>query len=252
MKSSYKHIILAPFLIGCSGASSGGDFHTTTSVFPACMFYDGAADGGGSVVNVSAYPYAFLLTHPHISLIFWGKYDSNVSTKLSNAWKTLAADHNFWQPLSEYGIGDGSLSGVYYSNTKLPVGPISEVDLQTELKSEISNGTLPQPDSNSLYAIMLPSTTTSTDDIAKGYNGHHYLIDNVVYSVVDYNTDINVLNIVLSHEIHEAATDSYIGGYSNSDGQEIGDLCQGSGDSYMLDSVYVQKVWSQTECRCIP
>jgi len=242
------------FVCGCGGITSPSPNDNVVAVaIDASTCAVNTCDGGSNVwrhdCNQS------LITNPKINLIFWGKWwpnqGSSMQTSLSVTWDIVANDPQFYYPLAEYGIGRGYLAGMYNTNFDLADGNISELNIQDQLNSELGFS-LPTNDSDSIFVIELPPTTKSQYDIDSHFNGHHFYINNsAVYSVVEYNDNVNNINITTSHEIYESATNPFAsGGWFGPGGEtEIGDLCH---TTYSLNHFEIQKVWSQEQCQCVP
>ena len=167
---------------------------------------------------------------------------------MAQAWHTLANDPNFYQPLSEYGVGTGRLASISNTNWNLPAGQVSDAYIRQEMQAEIDGGDLPGSDSNSIYVFVLPSGTQQQDDVGK-YSGYHSQFNSMSYAVVEYNSDFGQMDVIVSHEIYECSSDPNGYGVYGVDG-EIGDLCQGNG--YWLDGYLIQQVWGQSACKCVP
>jgi hypothetical protein len=198
-----------------------------------------------------------ILQSPKIKLVFWGEYWITTGAAQLNSmtleWETLANDPNFYAPLAEYGVGNGSLAGTYTANLNIASGKLAEKYITQELQNEINNGELPAADDNSIYMIMLPPETQSGSDNFPKYGGHHSVIGNVVYAIAEYSSNPIINGTVISHEIYEAVTDPYLNAYNGGSGEaEVGDLCNGTDHDYSLDGYSIQRVWGQDECACIP
>ncbi len=159
-----------------------------------------------------------------------------------------------------YGVGRGTYVQHYTIPSTAPT-MMTESDIETEIESLLgANGPLPPPDSNSLYIIYFPSTTTITGGTGTScidYGGYHsedfsgtYDIPYAVIPTCGSDT-----SVVVSHELIEAATDPFVGsapGYRLYDpgdafyyvtGGEVGDLCAGIIGTF--DNTYVaQRIWS--------
>jgi hypothetical protein len=244
-----KTALIGLLLCGCSGQTT-----------PEWLTLPPPAATNCNTNNVWAHSYTpWLLTTPRVKLVFWGSYwrknaaGQKESDELSSAWITLANDPRFYSPMAEYGIGSGALSGVYFSNVRVPSGKLTGDYVNQELQSEIDNGVLPSSDSNSVYVIVLPSGTQYKYNVDSGFNGSHGDYNGIAIAIIEFNSDINSMNINISHEIREACTDNDGNGYNGGPGEtEIGDFCQGSSDTYVLDGYIIQKVWGQSVCKCIP
>lgn len=234
----------AALLCGCSGAVQP-DFGLT-------------ATGSCTDHNVWANSTSpWVLTNPKVHIVFWGNYwiTNTVGIhqfgQMTTAWNDLANSILFYQPLAEYGVGNGSLAGVFNSNWSVTVGAISDANLQQELQTEINDQVLPTNDSNSVYVVMLPPKTQAQYNIDNKFSGYHHNNGNLVYAFVEYDANYINMDVVASHEIYEAATDPDGGGYHGGLGEtEVGDYCQDN--HYTLDGYTIQSVWSEQQCKCVP
>jgi hypothetical protein len=220
-----------------------------------------AEDAGPCQYNVYRHqPDSWLLTVPEVHLLFWGDYAVLAENFQAN-WETLI-DNGVLLRLAEYGIHQGELDAAYY----IGVGPtpiitdagnlvLDDDDFVPEINSEIAAGTLPYPTDNTLYVLMIPSDETTKDMIAWSANGYHrnatYSQQRYAYAVILTNQGSDETNIIISHELYEAATNPGLGsGFEGLNGnQEIGDLCEGLTE--YLVGTEVQKSWSQMLCQCL-
>jgi hypothetical protein len=91
------------------------------------------------------------------------------------------------------------------------------------------------------------TTTTGTTFNLK-ING---TFQNIIYGVIDYAPDINYTDAVIGHEILEAATDPVGDTFMNSGFAELGDICEGPEPPCSIHGLPVQRIWSQSACRCV-
>jgi hypothetical protein len=164
-----------------------------------------------------------ILSHPEVNNVFLGTNQPQMiqlTNVLINQYASL---------LSPFGIGTGILRG---NSSFGDPGPISNAQVQQFLRQQILSGSLPYPDSNSLYMVYLPRPTT--DMGGAGYHGYFPLYP-VIYSpnqevyVVYAVTYVDPLqSVYVSHEFAEATTDplgsGWFAGPSPSSYGEIADL----------------------------
>jgi hypothetical protein len=204
-----------------------------------------------------------LLTSAAITGVFWGQYWTQTTgspsgaterTQYHQVWNEVGNGKALYSRMAEYGINAGTWGSSVNANTTL-TGPqgLSEATIQSTLRAEITAGTLPAATNNSLYVIFLPPNVTSDVDTNGGFAGHHNFTMSgsqfIAYAVVEYQANHDQVNPVVSHEISEAATDpdtttGYFDGLN-----EIGDICRLQFNN--LAAHQVEKVWSQTACRCV-
>lgn len=227
---------------------------TTCSTNDAGTFVVDGGNGNGTNVTRQA-PGSWILTTPKIHLVFWGDWWYSQAKGKSDmvstigTWSVLANDSAFYSLVNEYGVGIGQMIGTTVSYPNLPPGLIQESDIQTELNNEIQNNTLPKPDNQTIYVMVLPPNTQSQYNVAAGFGGHHQTVNNFTYAVIENHAD---WDNTISHEIYEAVTDPDLtnGWYALPGGEtEIADLC---GNTWQLDGHTIAGVWSQSQCKCIP
>jgi hypothetical protein len=239
-----------------------------------------APDAGGCPYNVYQHtPGSWLLTQPFMVFDFWGAYWTEGNSfgpdfeaqNFQTQWVSLFDQGNVLQRLSEYGVHEGTISNNFYLNTGSTsyvgdagefvrnedgggVSMLDDTTFQPTINNEIQAGNLPFPTSNTIYVIMLPPNETTATMVNAGFIGYH---DNGSYDNVPYTYAIILYlgniegNIVISHEVAEAATDPIVsvGGYFGANGeQEVGDLCENQTDTFV--NVKVQKLWSAKLCQC--
>jgi hypothetical protein len=181
-------------------------------------------------------------------------------------------------------IGEGSFGGSFTLTPSTKGSTIDDTAIQSELKKQISSGALPQPDSNSYYAINFPKGITITQGgqaSCQVFCAYHGTLQvggqNVYYGVLPSmesgtgcdlgcGGDANYLNnttSVASHEMIETVTDGAVGlatkvgpplaWYDQNNG-EIGDICnaqQGSITGSDGQSYVIQLEWSNKANSCI-
>src|SRR5581483_3380435 len=152
---------------------------------------------------------------------------------------------DYWtQSLGEYGVGPGKSMGLVVMPTAAPK-TIDDQEFTPLIAKLISGGTLPHPNSNTVFAFIVPTTTQSTLNGQTGcasYGGYHSETNdntNVPYEVnlqctgFGSGSAFDQLTDVISHEGAEVATDPHPGsrpGWLNDSmplGGEVGDLCVG-------------------------
>lgn len=243
-------ILAAGLFLNCASANNEEGFPIET-ITDAGSSYN--YPGDACAKNNVWYNGGTIFTSPRIHLVFWGDWWQQEGitdfNRIADAWIVLANDPAFYSPVSEYGVGTGTLVGTFNTNPNMAVGQITEKDAQLELQNEISQGFLPANKPNSVYIIVLPQGSPSFGDVI---GGHHGSVDGISYALIDYNSNLSFMSLVISHEIYECATDPYYNGIRGTAGKEseIADLCQG--DIYTLDYNFIQGVWSEQNCMCIP
>ncbi len=225
---------------------------------------------------------AAVLSSPKLVPIFFAPWTVG-GTQHSYSYTQHAEDYTSWIMTSswlsevgaDYGVGTGTrASPVILSD--VPPTTVLDADIQTLISQKIQNGTLPQPDANTLYMIFYPQETTIYEDAAHQYQsctffgGYHYeFLDSnlggqeIVYAVIpdctgqpNYTMPFD-LDIAVSHELIEASTDpytiynpAYIFNDTNSPWGftfgEVGDMCIENTYTDPVSGNSAQRIWSNS------
>ncbi len=229
-------------------------------------------------------------------------FDGDAQRAMLEAFGDVITTTAWWDAVSsEYCdsrgscIGHGSV-GVHAHIAAAPASNYTDsstggaTSLQTYIDARIQDGTIPPPDTDALYLIYLPSSTTVSLDgtqSCQGFGAYHNAMSSkpqgggaavqFAYAIVPRcGNSKGELTIAASHEIVEAATDPYLSANqqsyyafgSQSDawdlvggGGEVGDRCVDfSGmaqDSYQESGYVVQRSWSNAAAKgshdpCVP
>lgn len=193
-------------------------------------------------------------------LDWMNEYDTNITAQAGSHTGTAGTNQH---------IGRGNLVGIR-TLTPVPAGNVTDAQIQAALDQAFGNGTLPQPDANTIYAIAFPRNVTITLDGSRScsaFGGYHESTvetarHNAYYIVLpDCGNSFRSFTIVSSHELIEATTDPQPTPGSNPDfpqawndasGSETGDLCQGSSGSVTtaLGTFTVQGIWDEVSHGC--
>jgi hypothetical protein len=188
------------------------------------------------------------------------EYDTNIATQSGSHAGTAGTGQH---------VGRGNFVGTR-TLAPVPAGNVTDSQIQATLDQAFSNGTLPQPDANTIYAIHFPRSVTITLDGSRScaaFGGYHESTvettrHNAYYIVLpDCGNSFRSFTIVSSHELAEATTDAQPTPGSNPDfpqawndasGSEVGDLCQGSSGSVTtaLGTFTVQGIWDEASRGC--
>lgn len=187
------------------------------------------------------------------------EYDTNIMVQ-AGAHKGMAGTNQF--------IGRGNyVSSITLS--KIPSGNVTDAQIQMVLDAAFADGTLPEPDDNTLYAMYFPpGVTISLDGSSSCSSFGAYHMNTVetarhdAYYLVmpDCGSSFASRCSVSSHELIEAMTDNiptpasspdYPQAWNDSMGNEMGDLCNGSGTvTTPLGSFTVQTIWDERSKSC--
>ncbi|HEX8112392.1 MAG TPA: hypothetical protein VF516_31900 [Kofleriaceae bacterium] len=193
-------------------------------------------------------------------LDWWNEYDTNITVQSGSHAGTAGTGQH---------IGRGNLVGTR-TLTPVPAGNVTDTQIQATLDQAFTNGTLPQPDANTIYAIHFPRSVTITLDGSKScsaFGGYHFNTvettrHNAYYIVIpDCGNSFRSFTIVNSHELAEATTDAqptpgsnpdFPQAWNNATGSEVGDLCQGTSGSVTtaLGTFTVQGIWDEPSHGC--
>jgi hypothetical protein len=217
-----------------------------------------------------------LLSAVQVITIFWG------NTWQQPAQITLIARLNqffdfilnsaLMDALEEYGvlgkpIGHGSRVGTATVTTSEPgggTGSVSDAQIQQALQGWIQNGTVVQPNANTLYFVYLPDGVTSTlggESSCQQYCGYHNHINGgSFYAVEPFITCpgcifgqgiFDSLTKVSSHELCEAVTDPALNAWFDDTppNNEIGDICNAA--IVQLGGFTIQTEWSNRANACV-
>lgn len=214
-----------------------------------------------------------LLTNVEVFTVFWGSAWNDAANspliKQLNDFFDFVLSSALIDQLAEYSvpgktIGHGILTGTITLTDTEPGATLDDSTIQSTLQSEISNGTLPAANANTLYFFYLPpgtQVTASGSASCQDFCGYHDTVAgaNLYYAVMPYPgcsgcqgglATFDSLTSTSSHELCEAITDPVPGqGWYDDSNGEIGDIC--AWKTKTLDSYTVQLEWSNTAGNCI-
>jgi hypothetical protein len=214
-----------------------------------------------------------LLTNVEVFTIFWGSAWNDASNspliKQINDFFDFVLSSALIDQLAEYSvsgktIGHGVLTGTITLTDSEPGSSLDDSTIQSTLQSEISKGTLPAANANTLYFFYLPpgtQVTASGSASCKDFCGYHDTVagSNLYYAVMPYPgcsgcqgglATLDSLTSTSSHELCEAITDPVPGqGWYDDSNGEIGDIC--AWKTKTLGSYTVQLEWSNSAGNCI-
>ncbi len=165
--------------------------------------------------------------------------------------------------VSGYQIGYGSYLGTITVDSPDAQGTVDDTDIQSMLQQQISSGTVPQPDANTLYFVFLPTGVTVTQGgsaSCQQFCGYHDTISgNIFYAVMPFPdcsgclggmATFDSLTVTASHELCEAITDPVPGqGWYDDNYGEIGDIC--AWNTKTVGQYTVQQEWSNNANACV-
>jgi hypothetical protein len=160
-------------------------------------------------------------------------------------------------------IGHGSRIGTTVLTSPAPGTAVQDSAIQQLLQREISAGTLPANNANTLYFLFLPKGAKvfqGNSASCQSFCGYHdTFANNIYYAVMPYPgcagclgglPPLDALTSTTSHELSEAITDPVPGqGWYDDNNGEIGDIC--AWKTRMLGNYTVQLEWSNKAGSCI-
>jgi len=212
-----------------------------------------------------------LLTNVEVFTIFWGSAwndsaNSPLIQQLNDFFDYILASPLIDQ-LSEYSvsgksIGKGVLTGTITLTDSEPGATLDDSAIQSKLQAEISAGTLPAADVNSLYFFYLPpgtQVTSAGSASCTDFCGYHDATPSgLYYAVMPYPgctgcqgglATFDALTSTSSHELCEAITDPIPGqGWYDDSNGEIGDIC--AWKTKTLGKYTIQQEWSNKANSC--
>ncbi len=223
------------------------------------------------------------MAHPQLVPIFFN--DDPEAITLTGFSRWIVTSDWLAEVGTEYGIGPGSVLGTVQLPMPAPTS-ITDAQIVDLVFQGVTTGSLPRPTDGNLgdvlYVLLLPAQTTETAGDSSScvdFGGYHSSARRqgveLSYAVIATcpNNSLDLTNaefreLVLSHELIEAATDPLPGNHpayrlndrtspwSSTDG-EVGDLCELSSRQVFRDHGYVvQRSWSNLAARsgdpCVP
>jgi hypothetical protein len=160
-----------------------------------------------------------VIANSHVELIFWGSAYSNTTnpptpsqSSVQGAVDSILASH-YLSTATQYRstIGSASRVGSIAITTSSPNASFTNADVDSFLRTNINNGTLPSPasDSNLLYMVIpQPGSTDPTEGLG-GEHTYDYNSSNVKfhYGWVINDGALDTVTNVFSHELVESVTD---------------------------------------------
>jgi hypothetical protein len=213
-----------------------------------------------------------LLASVEVFTLFWGgawkKAPQNALLTQVNAFFDFVLTSGLIDQLTEYStpkfkIGHGRRTGTVTITSGAPKTSVTDAAIQTFLKAQIANGTLPKATANALYFIYVPPgvrVVMGGSGSCQAFCGYHNAIGTKpFYAVMPYPgctgclgglSAIDALTSTSSHELCEAITDPIPGqGWYDDANGEIGDIC--AWKTKTLGNYKVQLEWSNKAKRCL-
>lgn len=190
-----------------------------------------------------------VLNNVEVTTIYWGSAWASdpLRTQLDEFFGFIVQS-SLVDQLAEYSvpgqtIGRGRLVQSVLEMNSEPPNPCDDSIIQSKLDSLIANGTVGQPNANSVYFFFMPSgvrVTLQGASSCQDFCGYHnFSSSGVVYAVDTYDDcpgcqfvpgdTLASSTVVASHELCESITDPQLNAwFDDNTGEEIGDICEGS------------------------
>ncbi|HEY4457672.1 MAG TPA: hypothetical protein VGN81_25385 [Pseudonocardiaceae bacterium] len=218
---------------------------------------------------------------PRVYLVFWGSQwdgDTNgIPQYLANFFNGLGTSSDSWSTItSQYTDSNGNgpaftgpvLAGSWVDDASAAPDNASGSDIAAEADNGASHfGVSGQTDAQ--IVVLSPHGTHPDGWPNSGFCAYHDYDGNVSYTNMPYQLDapsgsrcpndvlghqLDAFSIVEGHEYAESISDPQPGsGYTNSSGQEIGDVCESNFQMITLPtgSFAVQPLWSNNAGACV-
>jgi hypothetical protein len=241
-----------------------------------------------------------VISHVKAYAVFWGDSVNHDTTQKIGAYFDSVSNSTYLDFLEQYAtfgkavdgragtgqhIGRGKYMGAITIHPAFSGAVIDDVQIQSELDSQIKAGVLPQPDADTLFMTYFPPGLTITVaglQSCKELCAYHGMTGtpttpHFYYGVMPdiggscslgcgvAHTDFDSLTAISAHEFVEAITDpfptpgsnpGYPQAWNDVQGAEIGDLCAMGGGNNVLTSTSanltfaVQSEWDNAAGQC--
>jgi hypothetical protein len=213
-----------------------------------------------------------LLAAVQVFTIFWGsawqQAPQNAFVQRVNQFFDFILTSALLDQLAEYSVpGKQIVHGTRIGSTSVttpePGKSVQDSAIQKMLQQEISAGTFPTPNPNTLYFVMLPpgvEVIQGGSASCQAFCGYHDATSaQIFYAVMPYPgcpgctgglAPFDALTSTTSHELCEAITDPIPGqGWYDDNNGEIGDICAWKTRS--LGGYTIQLEWSNKAAACV-
>ncbi|HUA93330.1 MAG TPA: hypothetical protein VL991_12230 [Terracidiphilus sp.] len=225
---------------------------------------------------------------PQVTLVLWDSLFANNSAAVTSA-KQLVTDlltGPYMNGLAQYGVARGALVNTVVVDTKNYPAPatwdVNDGNDLTQLKTWFTANVLaapPKDNTDGVFFIVLPNSTQLTNGKNKDGTPNTSVVGwhhSAKYNSTSSNNDLfwglvltkpNVLTkgseqafingfaYGVAHELCETFTNRDGNGYTNSNGCEIGDICEADTSNNLITFPYkswsVEPYWSSWDSACI-
>jgi hypothetical protein len=231
-----------------------------------------------------------VVTSPQVRAVYWGSswHDSNhvVEQARYNSFLSDLLQSSVMNLLSQYGVGSGNFVDGSFSDLTIPAN-LTDAQIQAILQGYFSAGSVPEPNGNQAIFIFLDETVAVNDpgaglvlcepsgDTAFGY--HNFFItakgNPAYYAIIPALTNACLqascggnagctlslndtqeqrVTEVTTHEFGELCSDPQLNAWTDSSGNEIGDVCAGNDQDISVNgrTWRVQTLWDNNANAC--
>ncbi len=253
------------------------------SVVALAATFGSASSAEACPQNVNGH-LGWVIFNPVTSFAWWppGRSDA---LRIAASWSYLLVLPQIYQRLAPYGVRQGSPGAELTLPSNLPTNntAISEDAIVDGIFQGLVNAHRVPEDGEVFVVMMPPNARAAEDRMTTEYtaDGHHYWQNRmfpdgsthpIVYAVVEYNSDFQETNFLLSHELFETYTDPFsvpsangnvgLGWYdddsdmwtANGTNPEIADMCLNKYPRqyryWTLKNIVLSQVWLPQYCDC--
>jgi hypothetical protein len=195
-------------------------------------------------------------------LIFWGdawdQPDNSLLRAQVIASLTGLLAGPYFSAVKDYGAGRPSFAGAYTLTSPNPPATFDDGDVGDALWNLIDANDFPEPDDaggRNAYIFFMPPGTTYGPGGALGAHSHPTDYDfpfdwDTAWAAWVGFSDLDTITRVFGHELAELASDPEGDAwYVDSNGEEIGDLCNSR--RAFVRGVFVEGYWSRSRNACV-
>ncbi len=186
-------------------------------------------DHGGPVID-----------HADVELVFWGTGWNSGTGPTQRTNLTAATGRIVSGPyltlLSQYRstIGPGTLVDAVTVTSSNPPNPFSDAQVQSMLQTNINNGTLPNPstDSQLLYMVIPQPGTNGPNGVGGEHNSALNGLTRFHYGWTINTSTAGSITSILSHELAEAVSDPEVNVHTAITTNGSNELCDGNAQNF--------------------
>lgn len=225
-----------------------------------------------------------LVAHASYWTVYWAPYWTSglglAQRKYFNSFvQTVAPSAGFTNLFAEYQEPLYPILAANWAGEKVitdgaPATTVDDSAIVAQINTWITSSVLPVPDANTVFIIFPGAGVDVTQggysacDPNNGFLGYHYWADSPEgfglyrYIVMPYQNcgsdmaadgpvTVNGMTDTLGHEMSETETDPAGGGWLDSAGDEIADICADTSATVGFLNFWMQKIWSQAGTTCV-